>query len=195
MNDIKTEIIELMKDYSMHRDDDKKRQALIKILKENCKEIINENDCEYRFCWCTLSSYCGYFINRSGKMIVVESEVPIKYEPGYKIELKDDKKFLKDNYNIVGYRKLKTQNGYIINPDGSNSPYLKIKNREIKLATNVDVYQFMASSGWLKLNEDNITIAESFNDSIVIHHINNNPNDNREKNLIYLPKQIHDYAH
>lgn len=195
----KKEILELMKKYSKNKNETNENE-LISRLKEYSYTNINKDDNIYRFCWCTLSSYCGYCINSRGNIIVIESCKPIKHPAGEEIELKNDKQFLKDKYNIIGYKKLDTKNGYIINPDNSNSPYIKIVNREIKLATNEDIYKFMAGAGWLEKEGDDKEykkmIDEKFNEeSLEIHHINNNPNDNRVENLVYLPRSIHCKAH
>lgn len=202
----KKEIIKLMKDYSNNKNEDNennlinklKENSLINKLKENSfANIIDDN--KYKFCWCTLSSYCGYCINRNGYIVVIESDSPIKYTTGLEIELQEGEFTVEEN-KIIGYKKLNTQNGYIINPDNSNSPYIKIVHREIKLAINEDIYKFMAGAGWLEYDDEDKKykdeIEKAFEtESLEIHHINNNPNDNRIENLVYLPRSIHCKAH
>lgn len=85
----------------------------------------------------------------------------------------------------------------------------------VDLNTTTDVYNFMIEAEWWKdedilkkaglTKEDlataekivkyNIDSKESSNDRIELHHIDNKPSNNSLKNLIWVPKSIHQKLH
>ena len=85
----------------------------------------------------------------------------------------------------------------------------------VDLNTTTDVYNFMIEAEWWKdedilkkaglTKEDlataekivkyNIDSKESSNDRIELHHIDNNPSNNSLKNLIWVPRSIHQMLH
>lgn len=84
--------------------------------------------------------------------------------------------------------------------------YLAKKQFEgVDLNTTIDVYNFIIEAGWLDNTEDK-KMAEKIveynvenniysNDRIELHHIDNNSSNNSLKNLIWVPKSIHQTLH
>lgn len=73
--------------------------------------------------------------------------------------------------------------------------------KEVALNTSTDVYNFMIEAGWLdntpdkKRAEEIVEYNVNSNDRIELHHIDNNPSNNCLKNLIWVPKSIHQTLH
>ena len=69
----------------------------------------------------------------------------------------------------------------------------------VDLNTTTDVYNFMIEAGWLDDTPDK-KMAEAIvnnnpNDRIELHHIDDNSSNNSLKNLIWVPKSIHQKLH
>jgi len=81
-----------------------------------------------------------------------------------------------------------------------NIPLLKIKNGyltsdKFNVALYTDVYVFVTEAFWEEFSDEYETLKRNFPNKVLeLHHINNNPNDNRLGNLIYLPNSIHSYV-
>ncbi len=57
-----------------------------------------------------------------------------------------------------------------------------INNEQIDIASETDIYKLMEEAGWIEKN-------------LIPHHINNDPDDNRVSNLMYLQAGIHSHVH
>jgi hypothetical protein len=135
------------------------------------------------------SSNYYYYISNIGRVIVVNTN---RANPCIK----------NNELNKYKYWFISIKNGYLSTSDlDKNFP-------NIKIATYTDVYSFMIEAGWLEDSEDeendkslSLQIVnynkekEYLNDRIEVHHIDNNPSNNNVKNLIWLPKSIHQKLH
>ena len=137
--------------------------------------------------------YC-YYISNLGRVMVVKDS---NGEWENKVEIKKDSNFSWNNCWIIPVK-----NGYLENTLIDN-------DKNIALNTTTDVYNFMIEAGWLdeyeedrkakenaeKIVKHNIDSKEYSNDRIELHHIDNNPSNNNLKNLIWVPKSIHQTLH
>ena len=187
IRDAKAEIINLMKTYVSSKNDEDRKKLIDYLQKcsidDSLKKEFNDDNTEYLYCGLTRSCYYAYYINCNGNIILVHDEDPI-----------DNKRIKEITNNISSYKiqdlKLKDR-------------YIESRNEKVSLATNYDVYKFMQDAGWLEKdgNQSGKILAENLRDEsfsyerLEIHHINNNPNDNRVDNLVYLPHSIHCKAH
>ena len=128
-----------------------------------------------------------YYISNLGNVLVFDAE-----EKDAPIVLNVDSDLQKEKYQIIP-----VQNGYL------NTANINLKFDIPKLATETDVYTFTIEAGWLDIDEaaeikklaQKIVKSNYPNDRLEVHHINNNPSDNSIKNLIWLPKSIHQLIH
>jgi len=133
----------------------------------------NKIDSEiFKLAW--MAKGCGglyYYASNSGRIILTpknDNEVTIE-------DLKND------------YSWVKIKNGYLTN-EGLKEGY--------SVALYTDVYTFVAEAFQQEFFAELEDLKKMFPaERLELHHINNNPNDNRLDNLIYLPKSIHMQAH
>lgn len=170
---IKDELLELL-----YND---KQEELIKKLKNysNDKKEYQEQSEEYfKYAWnargCNGKSY---YVSNHGHVILTDEIADME---------KINKKYLDENEQ--NYCPIKSNNGYLTQeglPD-------QLKN--ITLYT--DIYVFVAEAFKEEFADEIKRLKEKFsNERLELHHINNDPNDNKLNNLIYLPRSIHARAH
>lgn len=124
-----------------------------------------------------------------------------KFEYAWKPRNADGYSYYASNYGRIKLAKnendLKNEKFIII-----KNGYLVNTNVPCTVSEYTDIYYFISYAfrdyKELKLSETlikNNYPQDNFNNRMELHHINNNPNDNRLINLIYLPKFIHAKAH
>lgn len=155
-------------------------EQLIKNLKKlsNNKNIYEGKSEEYfKYVWKARS--CGgksYYASNIGRVILTD-----RIYSKEKISIKYLKKQNQKYYNVV------IENGYLTT---------KGLPEDWKIALHTDVYKFVKEAFKEEFLEEINKLKKYFpNEKLELHHINNNPDDNRLSNLIYLPKSLHVYAH
>ncbi len=187
----KAKIIKLMKTCVLNKID-KNKQNLINFLQEcsintDLNFLSTENKTQYRYCGPTRSPSFAYCISNEGKLLVINTNRKI-FKNGDLVNIK----------MFSQSKEILLKNGYI-SPENQGYPYLN--NHDIKLAVKKNIYLFMKEAKWLEKEQSVKDLAKNLKDEnfplerLEIHHINNNPNDNRVDNLIYLPRSIHCHAH
>jgi len=148
---------------------DTNSQEWIKLVGENQKNKIDDEI--FKPAWQTRNcDGLWYYASNYGRVILTE-----KNAKEIKIE------------NLEKFNWLKIKNGYLTN-EGLQ------KSHNVALYT--DVYVFVAEAFREEFSKEYTELERNFPDErLELHHINNNPNDNRVDNLIYLPRSIHAYAH
>lgn len=125
-----------------------------------------------------------YCISNIGRIVIVKKENVKDFEITEKLTFK--------------HLQIGRNAWYISIKDGflkeiHNFPYDDV----VKIAKFTDVYKYLEYAGYLndddsiKLSNDWFSYHKEYTKKIDLHHINDNPNDNRLENLIYLPTYIH----